>query len=104
MDIYAVSRQYDFNRQDVRNRVAVLYLKKKKDYGFIAYERNKILEYVHGKIPSYALWDESSVQQETENERFKWFQIHMNQIVNMYQRKFFSEISQRFIGPSSSEN
>ena len=62
---------------------------------FVATQRNRVLIKKHGRLPSYSLWDASSVQSESRSERIMWF------IENYEHLGYYSEISKKIIGPSS---
>jgi len=68
---------------------------------FLAAERNRILIHKHGNIPNYVLWDAESMQNETDDDLMKWFAEMLPAIIKM--KQFYSEFSQRFIGPCCKE-
>jgi hypothetical protein len=82
----------------------------------VAFHRNKLLNILHGKIPSYALWDAESISQEKLSERVSWYEeiipqlraktneLFYSPIINKWidrRMQYYSPISQRFIGPSA---
>tara|TARA_Y100000591_G_scaffold329282_1_gene357537 strand:- start:1914 stop:2195 length:282 start_codon:yes stop_codon:yes gene_type:complete len=90
-----------FNEQQ-RKKILSPYVHKLQDNNFIAIERNRILQFKHGKIPSYCAWDEDSVAAESDDEKIKWFEELIEAIREM--NSFYSEISQKYIGPSADES
>ena len=103
MDIAGIFIEYDIKSDSIKKavieKVMKLYTKYENDCTFIAHERNKILTHVHGKLP-YTMWDEASVGEETPAERAAWFRYYMPKIINMYEQKHFSPISEKFVGPT----
>jgi len=79
------------------------YNRKINNYSYIAYSRNKILSYKCGKLPSYALWTDDAVAEESCTERFEWFVEMLPTIYRMYKNMYYSPISLRYIGLNANE-
>lgn len=77
------------------------YKKYIKDVEFLALKRNELLLSIHGSIPSYALWDGSSIEEESEEERIRWFITFFGKYPGS---KYYSELSERTIGPCHKNN
>lgn len=45
----------------------------KMDISSIVTARNALLAKIHGRIPSYALWDEASIADDTTLQHLQWF-------------------------------
>ena len=71
------------------------YIMRIDDAEFVATQRNRILMKKHGRLPSYCLWDANSIKHETRIEKITWFFEHLKYL------DYFSEMSNKFIGPSS---
>ena len=86
------------SKTDIYNKVlSTTYKQRINDCAYIARERNDILHHLHGKIPSYAVWDDQSVAMESLEDRLKWF-------TDITKNMHYSKISERVIGPSCDEN
>jgi hypothetical protein len=95
-----------FTQSDFKSSVAGLIIEKYRthisNFEYIANERNRILNFRYGTIPSYALWDAESVEMESIGVRLEWF-IEMLPIIVEADKEnvYYSEISQRLIGPDA---
>ena len=60
--------------------------------------RNNILIHLYGRIPSYALWDYSSVGNESKKERLEWWEdIKKEQRDNLNKCEEFSTLVKGYV-------
>ena len=85
--------------EEMKKKILSPYTQKINDNKYTAIARNEILRFKHGKLPSYCAWDEDSVAKESYDEKMKWYEDLFETIKRM--NSFYSEISQKYIGPSS---